>query len=113
MQRSFTPLRKVREVISTMPPDEFAVVVIGTNNCSACSQQHMELLKMKSFDPALKFFHVDGREWNATFPDYAVNRVPVVYKADAVDGMVVLSNGLMPLESLQENLLGRSVTMSR
>ena len=107
MQRTFTPLRKVREVISSMPSNEFVVVVIGAHNCSACSQQHMELLKMKSFDPALKFFHVDGREWNATFPDYAVHRVPVVYKADGVDGMVVLSNGLMPLEALQEHLLGR------
>jgi hypothetical protein len=110
MQRTFTPLRQVREVISSLPPQEFIIVVIGSRECKACSQQHVELLKMKSFDPALKFYHVDGNEWNATFPPYSVSRVPVVYKADSVDGMVVLSNGLMALEALQQALLGRTLT---
>lgn len=113
MQRSFTPLRKVREIISTLPQEEFIIVVIGGRECKACSQQHMELLKMKSFDPALRFYHVDGNEWNTTFPTYAVNRVPVVYKADGVNGMVVLSNGLMTLESLQQDLMGRTMTTVR
>jgi len=113
MQRSFTPLRDVRQVITQLPPDEFIIVVIASRTCKSCDQQHTELLKMRSFDPALKFYHVDANEWNHTLPDYAVNRVPVVYKADPVDGMVVMTNGLMTLEQLQQALFGGSLPPPR
>lgn len=101
MQRSYTDLRKVREIISSLPENQPVVVVIGTQNCKACTQQHMELLKLQSLQPSLQFYHVDGHEWNQTFPSYSISRVPVVYKADSVQGMVVLSDGLMELEKLE------------
>lgn len=102
MQARYTPLAKVREFVTRQHPEKHTLVMLSTKDCRECRTQHNEILKFKHFMPSLKHFMVDAHEWNATFPQFAVQRVPVLYVANSATGLTVLSTGVMPMEELRE-----------
>ena len=104
MQAQYTPLDKVRSHVSTMPNTKKAIIMLSTRECKECRTQHNEILKLKFHKQDLDHFTVDAHEWNRTFPQYQVHRVPVLYTASSVSGLTVLSDGVMSFQEMREKV---------